>query len=196
MAINPNENQGFVTNAGRTAFREAYDRLAAEAKARKEGIQADYGDMYSQLRNQQYAQSMGAAAQRGLSGGQAQGVAGRMSAQQVQALGQLGSARQRAMSEADARNASIYSNALLEGQQAEEYSQRQQQSLFDKQMAINNIVNKKGDFSGYNRTQQFNALLALGLTAQQANSFLGLTREQQIENVTNQVDFGGLNPGV
>jgi hypothetical protein len=106
--------------AGANAFKTAYDRLKAEADARKQNIAQDYSSAYQQLRGQQYTQGLGAAAQRGLSGGQAQGAQQQVSAQQMGALGNLMQGQERALREAKVGEGAIYSNALLEGQQAQE----------------------------------------------------------------------------
>lgn len=107
-------------SAGANAFKAAYDRLKAEADARKQGISQDYSSAYQQLRGQQYTQGLGAAAQRGLSGGQAQGARQQVSAQQMGQLGNLMQGQERALREAKVGEGSIYSNALLEGQQSQD----------------------------------------------------------------------------
>jgi len=106
--------------AGANAFKAAYDRLKSEADARKQNISQDYSSAYQQLRGQQYTQGLGAAAQRGLSGGQAAGAQQQIGAQQMTALGNLMQGQERAIREAKVGEGAIYSNALLEGQQAQE----------------------------------------------------------------------------
>jgi hypothetical protein len=105
---------------GQNAFKEAYDRLKAEADARKQGIGQDYSSAYQQLRGQSYAQGLGAAAQSGLSGGQVAGTQSQINAAQMGQLGNLMQGQERALREAKVGEASIYSNALLEGQQAQQ----------------------------------------------------------------------------
>jgi hypothetical protein len=109
-----------VGSPGESAFKAAYQRLKTEAEGRKQGIGQDYADMYQQLRGQSYSQGLGASAQRGLSGGQAAGVRGAISAQQMGQLGSLMQGQERAVREAKIGEGAIYSNALLEGQQAQE----------------------------------------------------------------------------
>jgi hypothetical protein len=109
-----------TSGAGANAFKSAYDRLKAEADAKKQGIAQDYSSAYQQLRGQTYTQGLGAAAQKGLSGGQAAGVRGAVSAQQMGQLGNLMQGQERALREAKVGEGAIYSNALLEGQQAQE----------------------------------------------------------------------------
>jgi hypothetical protein len=106
--------------AGSNAFKAAYDRLKAESAAARGNIEQDYSGAYQQLRKQNYGQGLGAAAQSGLSGGQAAQSANRVSAAQMGALGGLMQGQERAMREQKAGEASIYSNALLEGQQAQQ----------------------------------------------------------------------------
>lgn len=159
-------------SAGSNAFRAAYDRLKAESQAQKQTIGQDYAGIYNQLRGQQYTQGLGAAAQRGLSGGQAAGMQNRISAAQMAQLGNVMQGQQRAIGEQTMSDASIYSNALLEGQQAQEYAQRQQQTNFQQQMTVNQILNKTGDFAGYTQRQQEQALISLGYTPQQAKNII------------------------
>jgi hypothetical protein len=108
-------------SSGSGAFKAAYDRLKAEAEARKQGIGQDYSSAYQQLRQQGYGMGIGASAQKGLSGGQAEGVRGAISAQQMGQLGNLMQGQEKALREAKLGESSIYSNALIEGQQAQEY---------------------------------------------------------------------------
>jgi hypothetical protein len=162
------QNPFGTSGAGSNAFREAYDRLKAEADARKQGIGQDYASAYQQLREQGYGMGLGASAQKGLSGGQAQGVAQKVSAQQMGQLGNLMQGQERALEQARVGEKAIYSNALLEGQQAQEYSQRQQQTAAERQILINNVINKKGDFTGYTKEQQIGMLVSLGFNRAQA----------------------------
>jgi hypothetical protein len=109
-----------TSGAGANAFKAAYDRLKAEADLAKQNIGQDYASAYQQLRQQGYGMGLGASAQKGLSGGQAQGVRGAVSAQQMGALGNLMQGQERALREQKVGEQSIYSNALLEGQQSQE----------------------------------------------------------------------------
>jgi hypothetical protein len=180
-------------SAGSSAFKAAYDRLKSESQAKRQAIGQDYSGIYNQLRGQQYAQGLGAAAQRGLSGGQAAGMQNRVSAAQMGQLGNVLTQQQRALGEQTMSDASIYSNALLEGQQAQEYSERQQQSQFQRTVTANQILNKKGDFAGYSKDEQRRALIDLGYTPQQVDGFLG--REETTQAQYNEA-FRNLNPSI
>lgn len=105
---------------GENAFRAAYNRLKREAEVARGNIGRDYAGAYQQLRQQTYGQGLGAAAQSGLSGGQAGMMRNRVSAGQMQALGGLLQGQESAMRQQKAMEGSIYSNALLEGQQAQQ----------------------------------------------------------------------------
>lgn len=107
-------------SSGANAFRAAYDRLKAEADAARGNIAQDYAGAYQQVRQQTYGQGLGAAAQSGLSGGQAGMMRNRVSAGQMQALGGLMQGQESAMRQQRAMEGSMYSNALLEGQQAQQ----------------------------------------------------------------------------
>jgi hypothetical protein len=130
-------------SAGENAFRAAYERLKTQSNAERRDIGSNFSNAYQQLRQQNYAQGLGAAAQSGLSGGQAAGVRQSLSAQQMGALGNLMQGQERALREQKVGEASIYSNALLEGQQAQQYQQEQQQSGLVRQQTIDAILNNK-----------------------------------------------------
>jgi hypothetical protein len=126
------QNPFGTSGAGANAFKAAYDRLKSEADLAKQNIGQDYASAYQQLRGQTYTQGLGAAAQKGLSGGQAAGVRGAVSAQQMGALGNLMQGQERALREAKVGEQSIYSNALMEGQQAKQYEREGQQADFQR----------------------------------------------------------------
>jgi hypothetical protein len=151
-------------SAGQNAFRAAYDRLKAEAEARKQGIAQDYSSAYQQMRGQSYAQGLGAAAQQGLSGGQSAGVRNQVSAAQMGQLGNLVQGQEKALREAKVDETSIYSNALLEGQQAQQMEQQNQQSNFQRQITANQIIAGVGDFKDYTDEQKKITLRTLGFT--------------------------------
>jgi hypothetical protein len=134
------QNPFGTSGAGANAFKAAYDRLKAEAESTRKGIGENYANAYQQLRQQGYGMGLGAAAQRGLSGGQAAGVRGQVSAQQMGQLGQLMQGQERALREQKAGEQSIYSNALLEGRQAQQYEREDEQYKYDKQQKINEIL--------------------------------------------------------
>jgi isopropylmalate/homocitrate/citramalate synthase len=166
-------------SAGQSAFKAAYDRLKSEAQAQKQAIGQDYSSIYNQLRGQQYAQGLGGAAQAGLSGGQAAGVQNRIGAAQMAQLGNVLQGQQRAIGEQVQGEAAITSNALLEGQQAQEYADRQQQTAFERMKTANEIIKGKGDYTGYTREQKIEALISLGYTQEQARAALGLNQAGQ-----------------
>jgi hypothetical protein len=134
------QNPFGTSGAGANAFKAAYDRLKSEADLARKNIGQDYASAYQQVRQQGYGQGLGAAAQAGLSGGQAAGVRQQMGAQQMGALGNLMQGQERALREQKAGESSIYSNALLEGQQAQQYEREGQQAAFQKeQQAITTL---------------------------------------------------------
>lgn len=107
-------------SAGTNAFRAAYNRLKQESQVARGNINRDYSNAYQQLRQQAFGQGLGAAAQSGFSGGQANMMRNRVSAGQMQALGGLAQGQESALRQQRAMEGSIYSNALLEGQQAQQ----------------------------------------------------------------------------
>lgn len=146
-----------TSGAGANAFKAAYDRLKAEADLQRKNIGQDYASAYQQLRQQGYGQGLGAAAQAGLSGGQAQGVRQQIGAQQMGALGNLMQGQERALREQKAGEASIYSNALLEGQQAQQYEREGQQYNLQREQQAASIISNK-DLTDEQKNAQLNAL--------------------------------------
>jgi hypothetical protein len=166
MAEQKNPFSEGSTGAG--AYKAAYDRLKAEAEARKQGIGENYSSAYQQLRQQGYGMGLGASAQRGLSGGQAAGVRNAISAQQMGQLGNLMQGQERALRESKLGEQSIYSNALLEGQQAQEYQRSSQQADTARVQQTQDIVNdtKKTE------QEKRQLLTALGYNEQEVNQFI------------------------
>ena len=123
--------------AGENVFKAAYDRLKQQSELEKQNIGKDYSTAYQNLRQQGYGMGLGASAQRGLSGGQAAGFRAGLGAQQAQQLGNLMQGQEAAFRQQKAGESSIYSNALLEGQQAQQYEREGQQAAFQgEQQAI------------------------------------------------------------
>jgi hypothetical protein len=162
------QNPFGTSGAGANAFKAAYDRLKAEADLAKQNIGQDYASAYQQLREQGYGMGLGASAQKGLSGGQAAGVRGAMSAQQMGALGNLMQGQEKALREQKAGQASIYSNAMLEGQQAQQYERENKQAAYqDEQQAIATL--KDTSTTDEEKTR---LLTALGYKPEQIQAFI------------------------
>jgi len=166
-------------SAGQNAFRAAYDRLKAEAEARKAGIGQDYASAYQQLRGQSYAQGLGAAAQQGLSGGQAAGTRSQVNAAQMGQLGNLMQGQEKALREAKVGEASIYSNAMIEGQQAQQYQQQQQQYNESTRQQISTIMSD----TTLTEEQRRQAIANLG------GDYDALSRAQQQENLSTKSEW-------
>jgi hypothetical protein len=159
--------------AGANAFKAAYDRLKAEADAARQGIGENYASAYQQLRQQGYGAGLGAAAQRGLSGGQAAGVRGAIGAQQMGQLGELMQGQERALREQKVGEQSIYSNALLEGRQAQQYEREDQQyNLQREQQGASVLANN--ELSDEQKRAQ---LSALGYPAEQIETMIGASNQ-------------------
>lgn len=166
------QNPFGTSGSGANAFRAAYDRLKSEADLAKQNIGQDYASAYQQLRGQSYTQGLGAAAQQGLSGGQAAGVRGAVSAQQMGALGNLMQGQERALREQKAGESSIYSNAMLEGQQAQQYEREGQQAAFQgEQQAIATL--KDTSTTDEEKTR---LLTALGYKPEQIQAFINANK--------------------
>jgi hypothetical protein len=181
-------------SAGQNAFKAAYDRLKAEADARKASIGQDYSSAYQQMRGQSYAQGLGAAAQSGLSGGQAAGTRSQINAAQMGQLGNLMQGQEKALREAKVGETSIYSNALLEGQQAQQMEQQNQQANFQRQMTANQIINGQGDFANYTDEEKKTTLKTLGFTDQEIEQMIP-TKPQRTTPPTAGLGVPGIGGG-
>jgi hypothetical protein len=156
-----------TSGAGANAFKAAYDRLKAEADVQKKNINQDYAGAYQQLRQQGYGMGLGAAAQSGLSGGQAAGMQQKVSAQQMSALGDLAQGQEKALRDQKLSETSIYSNALIEGQQAQQYDTQRLAQI--SQILTNQDGTQKDvrDLTAIERQQ----LAALGYNVPDANTY-------------------------
>ena len=153
---------------GENAFKAAYDRLKQEAELQKQNIGKDYSGAYQRLRQQGYGMGLGASAQKGLSGGQAAGVRGAVSAQQMEQLGNLMQGQEKAFREQKLGEQSIYSNALLEGQQAQQYERELQEADYGRVERTQTIVND----TKLTDTEKQQRLQALGYNPEQITSML------------------------
>jgi len=154
--------------AGENAFKAAYERLKAQSELEKQNIGRDYSTAYQRLRKQGYGMGLGASAQRGLSGGQAAGVRAGLGAQQAEQLGNLMQGQEAAFRQQKAGEASIYSNALLEGQQAQQYERENQQFNYQRVEQLQSIVND----TKLTDTEKQQRLQALGYSPDQITTFL------------------------
>lgn len=146
MATNKELEQGrqvFGENsAGYNAFKDAYERLKGQAQAQKQSVGQSYANIYQQALSQQYDRGLGAAAAGGgFTGGQRQMQTQRANANTMGVLSNIQTQGRQALSDVDAQGASAYSNALLEGQQAQEYANAQRQSNYALYDQVQTILN-------------------------------------------------------
>lgn len=139
---------------GANAFKAAYDRLKQQSELQKQNIGQNYSDVYQKLRGQQYAQGLGAAAQAGLSGGQASMIRQKIGAAQMGELSNLAQAQERALREQSMSDASIYSNALLEGQQSQDIANQEQERRRLLALQVAQIQSGAGEYAGLSREQR------------------------------------------
>jgi hypothetical protein len=168
-------------STGANAFKAAYDRLKSEADLAKQNIGQNYASSYQQLRQQGYGMGLGASAQKGLSGGQAAGVRGAVSAQQMGALGTLMQGQEKALREQKVGEQSIYSNALLEGQQAQQYSVQNAQSMLQLQQQLAGL--EEDGISETERPVYNQIVAALGQAQPSANAMPGQVGTSQYGRV-------------
>jgi len=162
---------GSTGRAGANAFKAAYERLKQEANLQRQNIGQDYAQTYQQLRQQQYRQGLGGAAGGVVSGGQAAGLGQQAGAAQIAQLGGFMQGQERALREQSAGEASIYSNALLEGQQAQEYAVQQEQQSAAREAQAAEITKD----SGLDTDEKIRQLRALNYTDTQINNMLGIS---------------------
>jgi hypothetical protein len=151
-------------SSGANAFKAAYDRLKAEADAAKKDIGTNYSGAYQQLRQQGYGMGLGASAQKGLSGGQGMGVQQQTSARQMGALGNLMQGQEQALRSSKLAEGSIYSNALLEGQQAQEMEATNR----DRELANKTRASEILADNSLSEQEKNDQLVALGIDPDQA----------------------------
>jgi hypothetical protein len=161
-------------SAGQNAFKAAYERLKEQSNLSRQGIAQDYAKTYQDLRGQSFAQGLGAAAQRGLSGGQAAGVSQQLGAQQIGALGNLMQGQEKALREQSLADTSRFSNALLEGQQAQQMEREDVGFNLQREEQIQSIVGDKN----LSLEQKRRRLAILGINDNQINNLFGLGTAQ------------------
>lgn len=159
--------------SGANAFRAAYERIKAETGQKREETEQSYANAYQQLRNQQYQEGLGAASlNAGMSGGQRVGATQKLGAQQALALGALQAQGRGALRAVDTAGAAAYSNALTEGQQAQQYAQQQEASAFERQKLITSVIRGDGDYANYSKEQRAALLKQLGISEAEVNRML------------------------
>lgn len=160
-------------NVGTNAFRAAYERLKAEQSNQRASTEQGYADAYQQMRGNSYQEGLGAAAlNQGMSGGQSKVANAKLGAQQAMALGSLQTQGRAALRDIDTQGTANYSNALLEGQQAQQYTQQQEANAFERQNLITSVVRADGDYKDYTKAQRIELLKQLGISDAQASSMI------------------------
>lgn len=122
---------------GQQVARRRYSEIMSGIDAQKASAQQSYGDMYQAARQRAVGQQ--AAGGPTLSGGMGQQQRDFVSAMEMQQLGQIGQAREGAMRDLYTQGQSAWSNAQLEGQQAQQMELQNQQTnlqLVQQQQAI------------------------------------------------------------
>jgi hypothetical protein len=161
-----NVNRGtsvFSTGVGQDAFRHAYEQGLDYIAGQRERVGQDYAGMYQQARRHEFARGLGAgSSMAGMSGGQRDTYQQRIGAQQMQALTAIQSAQERALGEVEGQKSGLYSQALSEGQQAEQYYLQAQEAILNRQRILLDIANAEGDYKKMSKADRAKLLREMG----------------------------------
>lgn len=163
---------------GRQVAKRRYSEIMAELDARRQASQQSYGDLYSQAR--QRAVRGQAAGGPTLSGGMGQQQKDYVSAIEMQELGRIGQAREAAQRDLFTQAQSAFSNAQLEGQQAEQYARQLEAANAQRVETIFGIIGSATRYDKLSPQQK-----------QQLNAY-GIKNE---EDFLKLIERGTLQPG-
>ena len=139
--------QNDPAKAGSDAFRRAVATQLRQSYEQQRRTGESYSDLYQQARRQ--ATRRGAMSDvSGFSGGQARGAAARMSAAEIQALSGIAAQREGAIRDIRAQRQAIPSNALIEAQQADDFTRARQALESERIEAIQKIVGNAQTYEG------------------------------------------------
>lgn len=126
---------------GQEVARRRYSEIMSGLNERRRQASRSYSDMYQAAR--QSAVSQQAAGGPSLTGGMRRQASDLLSAAQIQELGRIGAERERAVREIDLQKQSAFSNAQLEGQQAEQMALQGAQTKLQLVQQKNQILSDK-----------------------------------------------------
>lgn len=126
---------------GQQVARRRYSEIMSGLQERQTQSSRAYSDLYQQARERAVSQrAVGAPS---LSGGMQAQYSDLVSAREMRELGGIGAAREQAGREIDLQRQSAFSNAELEGQQAEQFGLQRQQTQLDLIRQKNQILADK-----------------------------------------------------
>jgi len=141
---------------GQEVARRRYSEIMSELSERRRQASRSYSDMYQAARQSAVGQQ--AAGGPSLTGGMRRQASDLLSAAQIQELGRIGAERERAVREIDLQKQSAFSNAQLEGQQAEQMALQGAQTKLQLLQQKNQLLSDKT----LNDEQKAEQLRALG----------------------------------
>jgi len=157
------------------AYKRAMTTQLRENYGQQRETERSYSDLYQQARRQ--ATRQGAMSDiSGFGGGRARGREARMSAAEIQALSGIAGQRESALRQLAEQRQAISSNALIESQQADQYSRAMRAANLQETNQILELIGNVEDFSKFNNRQKAQ-LKQYNITSQKdLNKFLGLTQ--------------------
>ena len=179
------------------AYKRAMTTQLRESYGQQRETERSYSDLYQQARRQATRQQAMSNVS-GFGGGRARGQAARMSAAEIQALSGIAAQREGAMRDIREQRDAIQSNALLEAQQADQYSRALQQQELARIEKIFEIIGSKRSWDKLSTSAKAR-LRAIGVTEE---NFEQVTfREGQNEPTSGGISFSpggtsGLGVGV
>jgi len=154
--------QNDPAKAGSDAFRRAVASQLRQSYEQQRQTGQTYSNLYQQARRQ--ATRMGAMSDvSGFSGGMARGQAARASAAEIQAMSNIAAQREGAIRDILAQRQAIPSNALIEAQQADQYTRAIETANRERAAQIFEIVGSVKSYNGLSAKQKAQ-LRAYGIT--------------------------------
>ncbi|NDG52032.1 MAG: hypothetical protein EBY39_03250 [Flavobacteriia bacterium] len=139
--------------AGSDAFRRAVATQLRQSYEQQRNTEQSYSDLYQQARRQ--ATRQGAmSSMAGFSGGRAKGQAARASAAEIQALSSIAGQREAAVREILSQRQAIPSNALIEAQQADQYTRAIEAANVERAKSIREIMGSVKEYSKLSGSQK------------------------------------------
>lgn len=122
-----------------SAARREYSRILGESRAQERSTQESYSDLFAKMRQSAFRTQQATPAQ-GFTGGMAEQGRQALSAAEMSQMGAVGRSREQALRDIRTGRQSAFSNALIAGQQQSDYARMLQDTTFQRQSQVENIL--------------------------------------------------------
>ena len=174
--------QNDPAKAGSDAFRRAVSSQLRQSYEQEAQTAKTYSDLYQQARAQ--ATRRGAMSNiSGFGGGRAEGAQARISAAEIAALSGIAGQREGAIRGIQSQREAIPSNALIEAQQADQFTRAMETANRARTEEIFNVIGAVKNYAGLSNKQKAQ-LKAYGITDEKSFSDATMIPMQQIEAIT------------